>query len=255
MPTNCYLGVLGGMGPAASAAFMSRLAALTPAQCDQEHIPALVLNDPRIPDRSSAWLAGDDRPFEYMRDAVSLLSSAGVERIVIPCNTAHFWYDKLAAAAGCPIIHIVDAVIEDLQERGISSGRVGLMGTAATLTSGLYEQRLRAHGYECIVPTSDELQSLCMPAIVAVKANRPDLAFEPAAACVRALKARGADVVVLGCTELPLAIPPSRRGEIAVPLSDSIDALALAVVRRWMAAQEDLQHSSDLLVSLDRPGW
>ena len=238
MAASCYLGVLGGMGPAASAAFMGRLTALTPAECDQEHIPALVFNDPRIPDRSSAWLAGDDRPFEYMRDALSLLSNAGVERIVIPCNTAHFWYDKLAAAVACPIIHIVDAVIEDLQERGFTSGRVGLMGTAATLTSGLYEQRLRAHGYECILPTTEELQSLCIPAIVAVKANHPDLAFEPAAACVRALQARGADIVVLGCTELPLAIPPSRRCEIEVPLADSIDALALAVVRRWIETQE-----------------
>ncbi|MGE8675042.1 MAG: aspartate/glutamate racemase family protein, partial [Achromobacter kerstersii] len=137
---GCYLGVLGGMGPMAGAAFALRLAALTPAAIDQQHIPTLLRNDPRIPDRSSAYMAGGENPLPYMVGGVRFLEQAGAQLIAIPCNTAHLWYDEIAASTGLPVLHIIEAVIDDLRRLGLPRGRIGLMGTAATLKLGLYQQ-------------------------------------------------------------------------------------------------------------------
>lgn len=230
------LGVLGGMGPMAGAAFALRLAALTPAAVDQEHIPTLLLNDPRVPDRSTARMAGGEDPLPSMRSGIEFLNGAGAGLIAIPCNTAHLWYDELAAASACPVLHIIESVVQDLRRRGLPQGRIGLMGTTATLALGLYQATLERYGYECLVPSDQEVELLCMGAIRAVKANRLEDAFAPAAECVARLQSRGAQAVVLGCTELPLAIPHAARDALGVPLTDSIDALALAAIEHFRPA-------------------
>jgi len=232
---GCYLGVLGGMGPMAGAAFALRLAALTPAAIDQQHIPTLLRNDPRIPDRSSAYMAGGENPLPYMVGGVRFLEDAGAQLIAIPCNTAHLWYDEIVASTGLPVLHIIEAVIDDLRRLGLPRGRIGLMGTAATLKLGLYQKHLEAQGYECIVPDDDEVERYCMGSIRAVKGNRLEEAFAPAAECIARLKARGADAVVLGCTELPLAVPHALRPSLGVTLTDSIDALARAAIAHYEA--------------------
>ena len=141
----------------AGAAFALRLAALTPADVDQQHIPTLLRNDPRIPDRSSAYMAGGGNPLPYMVEGVHFLERAGAQLIAIPCNTAHLWYDQITAATRLPVLHIIEAVIDDLRRLGLPKGRIGLMGTAATLKLGLYQRHLEAQGYECLVP--DETRS------------------------------------------------------------------------------------------------
>ncbi|WP_050821304.1 aspartate/glutamate racemase family protein, partial [Bordetella pertussis] len=121
---------------------------------------------------------------------------------------------------------------------GLHGGRIGLMGTSATLALGLYQQTLQRQGYSCIIPEPDEVERYCMGSIRAVKANRLDLAYEPAAECIAHLKARGADAVVLGCTELPLAVPHALRPGLGIRLTDSIDALALAAIEHYEADQQ-----------------
>ncbi len=236
---GCYLGVLGGMGPMAGAAFALRLAALTPADSDQAHIPTLLRNDPRIPDRSSAHMAGGENPLPHMVEGVRFLEHAGAELIAIPCNTAHLWYEQIAAATRVPVLHIIEAVADDLRRMGLPRGRIGLMGTAATLKLGLYQRHLEARGYECLVPFDDEVERDCMASIRAVKANQLEDAYAPAARCIGSLKARGADAVVLGCTELPLAVPHALRPGLGVPLTDSIDALARAAIARYQAREPE----------------
>lgn len=225
------LGVLGGMGPMAGASFATRVVALTPAARDQDHIPLVLCNDPRVPDRSSARLGQGEDPLPAMVRGVRMLERAGATLIAIPCNTAHLWYDQLAAATSLPVLHIVDAVCDDLQRLGAAGGRVGLMGTAATLQLDLYGERLRRHGFD-VLPAEPEEVQLCAEAIEAVKANDAQRGFAPAAACIARLVARGAHAVVLGCTELPLAVPHARRAELGALLTDSIDALARAAIRR-----------------------
>lgn len=228
MANDRILGVLGGMGPLASAQFMLRLTLLTPADRDQDHIPALLWSDPRIPDRMAAKYHGGEDPLPALLRGIHGLEAAGCGAIVIPCNTAHGWYEAMCAATQLPIPHIVDAVARDLARQGITGGTIGVMGTAATLRMRLYQDRLEALGYRCITPDQAQMDRDVSPAIALVKANQVAASHAPAMAAARALMDRGAVAVVLGCTELPLAVQAGPMPDF--PMADSIDALARAAI-------------------------
>jgi aspartate racemase len=222
------LGVLGGMGPLASAEFMRRLTLLTPADRDQDHIPAVLWSDPRVPDRTEARLRGGEDPLPALLRGIRGLEAAGCGAIVIPCNTAHGWFEPMQAATRLPILHIVDAAASDLARQGIVEGPIGVMGTAGTLAMRLYQDRLAARGYTCLTPTEAEMADLVTPAIAEVKANHVAEAHAPLALAAAQLMARGARAVVLGCTEIPLGIasgPP-----LPFPVCDTLDALAQVAI-------------------------
>lgn len=222
------LGVLGGMGPLASAHFMTRLTLLTDASCDQDHVPAILWSDPRIPDRSANLRGAGPDPLPALLAGVNGLRQAGCGAIVMPCNTAHAWYEAMAEKAGLPFLHIVDATASSLREIAPPPAKVGVMGTAATLAMRLYQDRLAAQGWDVITPDEAEMARLVTPAIAAVKANRVAEAFAPLAEAANLLARRGAAAVVLGCTEIPLGIQAGPQDQIHVPLVDTIDALARA---------------------------
>jgi len=237
------LGVLGGMGPLASAQFMLRLTLLTPASRDQEHIPAVLWSDPRVPGRTVRWLPegnlrggnlhppGGADPLPWLLRGIRGLRQAGCGAIAIPCNTAHGWYEPMAAAAGVPILHIVDAAAADLRRLGVTGGVIGVMATEATLAMRLYQDRLSGQGWTCIEPDREQMRTLVSPAIAMVKANHVAEAYAPLRDVVNSLGARGAAAVVLGCTEIPLGILAGPAGALVVPVVDTIDALARAAIR------------------------
>jgi aspartate racemase len=225
------LGVLGGMGPLASAHFMVRLTQLTPAEKDQDHIPTVLWSDPRVPDRIAGQAGTGPDPLPILLRGIAGLRQAGCGAIVIPCNTVHIWFEPMAAAAGVPIPHIVDAAAADLRRIGVAGGRIGLIGTVPTLASRLYQDRLNRLGWDCIEPDSEEMARDVLPSIALVKVNRLAEAFAPAARVVNSLAARGARAVVLGCTETPLAIQAGPSSQLRVPVVDTIDALARAAIR------------------------
>ena len=228
------LGVLGGMGPLASAQFMLRLTLLTPASRDQDHIPAVLWSDPRVPDRTRGKLEGGDDPLRdplpWLLHGIAGLRQAGCGAIAIPCNTAHGWYDAMQDAAGVPILHIVDAAAAELRRADIGPGTIGVMGTQGTLDMRLYQDRLHGLGWDCIIPGRDEMDRLVTPAIALVKANRVAAAYPPLVEAANALAGRGAAAVVLGCTEIPLGIQAGPQDALRVPAIDTIDALVRAAI-------------------------
>ena len=224
------LGVLGGMGPLASAQFMLRLTLLTPASRDQEHIPTILWSDPRVPDRTKGKLSGGDDPLPWLLRGINGLRQAACGAIAIPCNTAHGWFEPMVEAAGVPVLHIVDAAATDLRRLGVGRGTIGLMGTQATLNMRLYQERLSGQGWDCMTPNQDQMDRLVTPAIALVKANRVAEAFAPLAEVVNDLAARGASAVVLGCTEIPLGIQAGPAEALKAPVVDTIDALARASI-------------------------
>jgi aspartate racemase len=229
--TDRVLGVLGGMGPLASAHFMMRLTQLTPATLDQEHIPTILWSDPRIPDRIAGHDGTGPDPLPWLVRGLNGLRQAGCGAVVIPCNTAHGWYDRMVEAAGLPILHIVDAAANDLRRIGTPRGTIGLMGTVPTLAMRLYQDRLSAQGWECIEPDPDQMRRLVLPAIGLVKVNRLVEAYAPLAEVVNSLASRGASAVVLGCTEIPLGIQAGPTAGLRVPVVDTVDALARAAIQ------------------------
>jgi aspartate racemase len=223
------LGVLGGMGPLASAQFMLRLTLLTPAERDQDHIPTVLWSDPRVPDRGAARDGTGPDPLPALVRGLQGLQAAGCGAVAIPCNTAHGWIAGMRAATVLPILHIVDAASADLRRLGVPPGPVGLMGTAATLAMRLYQNQLGTLGWDCLVPAPDEMARLVTPAIALVKANRVAEAYAPLAEAAALLARRGAPAVILGCTEIPLGIAAGPA--MPVLIVDTIDALARAAVR------------------------
>jgi aspartate racemase len=221
------LGVLGGMGPAASAEFITRLIQQTPATCDQEHIPFVLWSDPTVPDRSTSLINRDDLPWEKLKRGIQGLKNADCDLVVIPCNTAHFWYERLLDL-GVPIIHIVDSVVEALQSQGINSGTIGIIGTTATMQLGLYQHHFRKLGYSCITPSTLEIDTLVQPAINLIKANNLSTAHDLLTEAMIKLHACNVNAIVLGCTELPLAITATEF--LGKPLINSIDSLVKSAI-------------------------
>ena len=163
------------------------------------------------------------------------LVAAGCGAIVVPCNTAHGWYENMVAGAGVPVLHIVDAAAHALAKVAASGSKVAVVGTGRTLRMRLYQDRLEPRGWTVLVPDASEMERLVSPAIAMVKANRVTEAYAPLAEMVEILAGRGAAAVVLGCTEIPLAMQAGPSSRLPVPLVDTIDALAIAAIA-WSRA-------------------
>lgn len=225
------VGVLGGMGPLATLDFLHKLIAATPAaRCDQEHVPVLACSIPQIPDRTAAFRGQGESPLAAMVAHGRRLKAGGAGLVVMPCNTAHLWFDAVEQALQLPMLHIVDATLEAAAARVGGGAPLGLLATDATVASGLYVNRGARAGtaFAWLQPTAAEMLEAVMPGIAAAKAGRLDDGRERLAAAARALRRRGAQAVVLGCTEIPLVLDEASAG---LPVVDATAALAGAAVR------------------------
>jgi len=232
---SALLGVLGGMGPLATVDFLGKLVDETPARRDAEHIPIIVYSVPHIPDRARAILEAGESPLPAMLAGIRTLKGAGATCIVIPCNSAHYWYDDLVREVGLPILHIADAACGQFAARGVQANTVGLIATKGTLAAGFFQQRLDACGYRCITNTARDQDALVLPAIESVKRNDVGGAHALVVRAAQNLHDQGAQAIVLACTELPLAFEYAPTAIAAICI-DATRALARASVAWWQSA-------------------
>lgn len=208
------LGVLGGMGPAATVAFLERLQALTPARGDADHIRVIADINPHVPDRNTQPEAAGR---ELARMAAGL-RDAGAQVLAMPCNTAHAHADAITAASGLPLVHMIEETAREARAAG--SRRPGVLGTGAG--RALYAGILDA------VLLDEADQAAFMALVYRIKAGDVGLSARAEMARLAGrLTGAGADAIVAGCTEVALVLSP---GDLAVPLIDSLDALARACV-------------------------
>jgi aspartate racemase len=224
-----FLGVLGGMGPLATADFLRKLVRKTPATVDQQHIPVLLYGDCTTPDRTTCIVGGGPSPLPQLLDGIRFLNEHGATAICIPCNSAHCWFEQMEAASTVPVIHIVRASAEQVRRKNPSARRVGVLSTAGTHRMGMYRSTLAELGYDVITPTDSEFETLISPAIAMNKANQWTEAEEKYDAAAAALVERGAEIIVLGCTEIPFGMERQVRANPS-KFVDSNDALVEAVV-------------------------
>ena len=233
------IGVLGGLGPWATLDFFEKILRLTPARRDQEHLRILIDNNPKIPDRSPAILGDAEDPTPELVITAQNLERAGAEFIVIPCNTAHAFHDRIQAAVSIPVLHIMDEVAKAAKAEVPHVRTVGVLATAAAIAAGLYQRSFETIGVEVIAPDPVG-QEVVNRAIYGVKAGEMGSEVTRAlVAVVSGLIARGAQALVLGCTELPFVLKSSH---VNVPLLDSNLVLAKAAVR--MAQQPRVARSA-----------
>ena len=230
------VGVLGGMGPLATVDFLHKMLLATPANHDQDHVPVLACNMPQIPDRTQAYRGQGPSPLPAMLTFAERLVAGGAGLIVVPCNTAHLWFDELQQQVQLPMLHIVDTALAEVAHLTTSKRspvRVGLLATDATLSSGLYMNRHNARGnapcepFQWSLPTAVEMMEHVMPGINAVKSGQLDQGRQHLQTAALALVQRGAQVLVLACTEIPLVLNES---QVGLPVVDATAALARAAV-------------------------
>ena len=194
------LGVIGGLGPMATAFFLEIVTKMTDASRDQEHIRILIDSNPQIPDRTDFILGKcADDPYPVMLEVGRELKGLGAGILAIPCNTAQYFHDRLEAELGLPIVNLIRETASYLAGRGISCA--GIMATDGTVQTGLYQQALEEAGIKPVIPREADQQRIMHLIYENVKAGRPvEMALFNKAA--NDLKRAGAEVIILGCTEL-----------------------------------------------------
>ncbi|MCS0603451.1 amino acid racemase [Streptomyces sp. LP11] len=226
------LGVLGGMGPLATADFYRRLVERTPAEDDQAHLPVLMWADPAVPDRTAALLGHGPSPLPSLVEGARRLRRAGATCLAVPCNTAHAYLGQVSRVTGIEVLDMVDAALRAAVRAAPGVRRVGVLATRGTRRAGLYERAAARLGVE-VVHVPERVQEECVDAAVrAVKGGSDRRRAEAwVGTAAEALGGLGAQVAVAACTEIPLVAGVAAR---VLPLVDSTDALAdAAVARLW----------------------
>lgn len=197
------IGILGGMGPAATVDAMNKMIMNTDAAKDQEHIPIIAFSIPDIPDRSACILNHEPSPLNKLIQYTRLIENAGAKCLIIPCNTAHYWFDELKSATKMEMISIIDTTLAVLIRN--QTKKVGLLATDATVSSQLYSKKLLDNKITCILPTIEEQMDV-MKSIYAYKAGNIELAKELIEGVNDSLLSKGVEKIIMGCTEIPLIL-------------------------------------------------
>ncbi|MDR1354410.1 MAG: amino acid racemase [Oscillospiraceae bacterium] len=226
MKTQDSLGVVGGVGPRATAYFLERLVDLTEVTEDQEHISAVILNNTAIPDRTRFILQKDSRnPFVELLRCCQLLESLNVRLIAIPCNTSHYFYDELIQMVKTPIVHMQRVVAEELA--CLKAKKNGIMATTGSVCAGLFQRAFAEANLDYMLP-DDGCQQRIMDLIYAgVKVGRMPGKEEFLELADVFLKA-GCDRIVLGCTELSILKKMHNLGPVFV---DTLDAAVKCIIK------------------------
>ena len=224
------IGILGGMGPEATLDCYAKIIKGTPAATDQEHLRVIIDSNPKVPDRTAAIVSNGPSPLPVIVEGCLTLQSAGADFIIIPCVSAHFFLDAVRQHIKLPILSIFDAVAETISNEHADIKTVGLMGTTGTISGGLFQKRLSDDGITSLVPDESQ-QASVMAAIYDIKnsrstRSRKDITSD-LVAVAEILVTDGAQGIVAGCTEIPLAL---KQQHLSVPFFDALTILARSAI-------------------------
>jgi aspartate racemase len=221
------VGVLGGMGPYATLGFLQCILDYTPAKKDWDHIHTITDNNPQIPSRTRAFLFGEADPVPMMIESANCLRESGADFVVLPCNSAHYFLPRVQQETDVPFIDMIEETSKAVLSEKVNV--VGVLAGEVTAQGGLYEARLESHGVS-VLQVTDAEQMLVRDIIEDAKQNKIDEAtYKKMTGLIDVLVGRGAEAVILGCTEFPLVM-----GGVTAqcPIIDSMSVLAKAVIRR-----------------------
>ena len=222
------IGILGGMGPLATADLFRKIVLLTDAARDNDHIRVYIDDHASIPDRTAAILSGGADPLPAMTDSLRKLEACGADCIIMPCNTAHYFLPRLQALTEVPFLSMLEATAKTCADR-FPDGTAAVLATKGTLAAGLYQAALEKEGVPFLRPRGTEQDALMRVIYDGVKAGKGPKDYRAdMEAVAEALTVRGADYFILGCTELPLA---AQALSLSQPVVDPTAELAKAAIR------------------------
>ncbi len=220
------LGIIGGVGPMATAYFMEKIVDMTESETDQQNLDMIVLNHCSIPDRTAHILDhSKPNPGPIMAADARKLEQMGAEVIVTPCNTAHYFHDEIESGLNVPFLNMITLTAKELKRQGAKT--VGIMATTGTVQTGLFQQALTAQGIESVVPDAKYQDKVMMLIYDEVKANAP-VTMEDFYMVAAHLKERGCDRIILGCTELSVI---KQQYHLSKQYIDSLDVLAVNTIQ------------------------
>ncbi len=219
------LGVIGGLGPRATARFMELVVRMTDAATEQENVDMIVYNFPSIPDRTGYILGSNLKsPLPGLLWVGRSLALQGVDCIAIPCITAHFFYEELTEEIRVPILNGIGETVRHLKENGVACA--GVMATEGTILSGLFSQALLSAGITPALPSRQRQADVTHLIYDNIKAGKP-VEMDRFHAVEEELRSKGAEAIILGCTELSLI---KRDFPIGQGFLDSMEVLARQAV-------------------------
>jgi aspartate racemase len=224
------VGVLGGMGPEATVDLMNRVIRATPAEDDADHIRLLIDNNPKVPSRIKAIIEGQgEDPAPCLVDMARGLERMGADFLVMPCNTAHHYYQDIAGGVGVPVVNLIELTAEAACRLAPGLQRAGMLASTAVQMIGLYDHAFAARGAEALFP-SEPLQVCLMRLIRRVKSDSVDDSdIDSLHQAARDLETRGAECLIIACTELSVV---ASRLQTDLPVIDAAQALAEHIVQR-----------------------
>ena len=226
------IGIIGGMGPLATADLFRKIVTNTNASTDQEHIKILIDNNTDIPDRTEAIINNGKNPLPQMIKSAVSLWAMGAQILVMPCNTAHYFLPEIQKYVDIPILNMIEITGEAIIKRGIKT--VGLLATQGTINSGIYQKVFDKKGIEIVVPGETEQTVINDLIYNGVKAGKKDYDVSAIRDVINSMLDLGAEILVLGCTELPVAMDMYK---LDYNVCDPTLELAKAAIR---AAKEEI---------------
>lgn len=219
------LGVIGGLGPAATAYFYELVSNMTDAYLDQEHIDINIISKPSIPDRTDFILGrSSNSPLPYLIEAGNTLVGLGSDCIAIPCITAHYFHKELSQKIAAPIIHIINETVKYLKDHNVMSA--GIMATEGTIESGLFQDELLRNNIKPIILSAKGQEIVTSLIYKNIKAGLP-ANMQQFNDAKNELKDKGADTIILGCTELSTI---KRDESIGSGFIDALEVLAMCSI-------------------------
>ena len=223
------IGILGGMGPEATIDLFYKIIKFTPAEKDQDHLRIIIDNNPKIPDRTAAILGKGEDPLPVLQETAKNLEKAGADFIIIPCNTAHYFLSSIQKSVKIPILNMIEETAKETRKRIPQIQKVGLLASIGIYETEIYHQQFKKFNIEVISPEEKDKEEV-MKAIYAVKAgNLSNEVKGNILKIVQKLIDKGAEVIIAGCTEIPLIL---KEGDVSVPLIDPTQVLAKATVQK-----------------------
>lgn len=197
------LGILGGMGPLATVNLYNKIIRLTEANCDQDHLKILIYNNSSIPDRTEYIFGRGENPLKYLIESAKKLEDLGADYLIMPCNTAHFFYEEIIKHIKIPFLNMIEETAKYICNKGETTS-VGLLSTEGTINAKVYDTIFNKHDIN-IVKLSNENQQYITDIIYGIKSGNTNINTEKFNNIIEEFKIRGIDTSVLGCTELSTA--------------------------------------------------
>jgi len=215
------VGILGGMGPLATVDLFQKIVSQTEAKSDRDHIHIIIDNNTEVPDRTDAIIGPGESPITYLITSAIKLEMMGADVLIMPCNSAHHFLDDITPFIEIPFINMIEETVQEIKKNHKGS-KVGVLSTGGTNKSGIYDTVLKGQGID-FIKSNEEQQRTVTDVIYAVKKGDTHYGKTDLLRVLKQMRDDGADVFILGCTELPIAF---HHMHISEPNIDPTDILA-----------------------------